>query len=63
MSRTIKVPRLWLRSVFLSSSDGDLFAFTQSRSQPLERFWRYLKDQAYTNHLEGIIACGLVQAE
>jgi len=30
---------------------------------PIERFWRYLKDQACANHLEDNIACVLEQAE
>jgi len=30
---------------------------------PIERFWRYLKDQACANHLEDDIACVLQQAE
>lgn len=30
---------------------------------PIERFWRYLKDQACANHLEDKIACVLEQAE
>ena len=30
---------------------------------PIERFWRYLKDQACANHLEDDIACVLEQAE
>ncbi len=30
---------------------------------PIERFWRFLKDQACANHLEDDIACVLEQAE
>lgn len=30
---------------------------------PIERFWRYLKDQACANHLEDDIACLLEQVE
>ncbi len=30
---------------------------------PIERFWRYFKDQACANHLEDNIACVLEQAE
>lgn len=30
---------------------------------PIERFWRYLKDQACANHLEDNIACVLEHAE
>jgi len=30
---------------------------------PIERFWRYLKDQACANHLEDDIVCVLDQAE
>lgn len=30
---------------------------------PIERFWRYLKDQACANHLEDDIACVLEHAE
>jgi len=34
-----------------------------SNLNPIERFWRYLKDQAFTNHLKNDILCVLKQAE